>query len=153
MRKTIVLHPIGIIHSPFSELENMPIQSVGAQSAEGKVVVDERYSEGLRDIEGFSHIYLVYHFHRANRTELRVIPYMDTVERGVFATRSPLRPSHVGISVVELLSVSGNVLEANNTPVASSANNTRNVRKRKPGRKPIKCKNLSTKVDFTTGER
>lgn len=117
MGEIFFLEPIGIIHSPFRELENMPVQSVGAQSVEGKVVVDERFSEGLRDLEGFSHIYLVYHFHRANRTELRVIPYMDTVEKGVFATRSPLRPSHIGISIVELLSVSRNVLEVRGVDV------------------------------------
>lgn len=110
MGETLIVEPIGIIHSPFRELENMPVQSVGAQHVEGSVVVYERFSEGLRDLEGFSHIYLVYHFHKANRTKLRVIPYMDTVERGVFATRSPLRPSHVGLSIVELLSVTGSVL-------------------------------------------
>jgi tRNA-Thr(GGU) m(6)t(6)A37 methyltransferase TsaA len=117
MGETLFLEPIGIIHSPFREMENMPVQSVGAQHARGSVVVYERFSEGLTDLEGFSHIYLVYHFHRTRRTELRVIPYMDTVERGVFATRSPLRPSHIGISIVELLSVSGNVLEVRGVDV------------------------------------
>jgi tRNA (adenine37-N6)-methyltransferase len=117
MGETLLLEPIGVIHSPFREMENMPVQSVGAQQVEGSVVVYERFSEGLRDLEGFSHIYLVYHFHRASRTELRVIPYMDTVERGVFATRSPLRPSHIGMSIVELLSVSGNVLEVRGVDV------------------------------------
>ena len=110
MKKTLLVENIGIIHSPFKELENMPIQSVGAQGAEGEVVVDERFAEGLRDLDGFSHIYLIYHFHKATRIELRVVPYMDTERRGVFATRSPLRPAHIGISTVELLTVSGNVL-------------------------------------------
>jgi tRNA-Thr(GGU) m(6)t(6)A37 methyltransferase TsaA len=117
MGETLRLEPIGVIHSPFRELENMPVQSIGAQSAEGSVVVYEKFSEGLRDLEGFSHIYLVYHFHRASRAELRVVPYMDTVERGVFATRSPLRPSHVGLSIVELLSVTGNVLRVRGVDV------------------------------------
>jgi len=110
MKKTMQVENIGIIHSPFKELANMPVQSLGAQSAEGRVVVDERFTEGLRDLDGFSHIYLVYHFHKASRTELQVVPYMDTVTRGVFATRSPLRPAHIGISVVELLNVADNVL-------------------------------------------
>jgi tRNA-Thr(GGU) m(6)t(6)A37 methyltransferase TsaA len=110
MNETITVERIGIIHSPFKELVNMPVQSLGAQSAEGRMVLDERFTEGLRDLDGFSHIYLVYHFHKASRTELQVIPYMDTVKRGVFATRSPLRPAHIGISVVELVNVSGNVL-------------------------------------------
>ncbi len=110
MSETIQVETIGIIHSPFKELEGMPVQSLGAHCAEGRVVVDERFAEGLRDLDGFSHIYLVYHFHKAARTELQVVPYMDTVKRGVFATRSPLRPAHIGISVVELVNVSGNVL-------------------------------------------
>lgn len=110
MSETITTETIGTIHSPFKKLENMPVQSLGSQCAEGRVVVEERFAEGLRDLEGFSHIYLVYHFHKATRTELQVVPYMDTVMRGVFATRSPLRPAHIGISVVELLKVSGNVL-------------------------------------------
>jgi len=111
MNETIPMETIGLIHSPFTKLENMPVQSLGPQSAEGKVVVDERFVEGLRDLDGFSHIYLVYRFHKATRTELQVVPYMDTEKRGVFATRSPLRPAHIGISIVELLSMSGNVLE------------------------------------------
>ncbi len=110
MNETIQVETIGIIHSPFKKLENMPVQSLGSQCAEGTVVVKGEFTDGLRDLGGFSHIYLVYHFHKAARTELQVVPYMDTVKRGVFATRSPLRPAHIGISVVELLKISGNVL-------------------------------------------
>jgi tRNA-Thr(GGU) m(6)t(6)A37 methyltransferase TsaA len=107
---TVSIQPIGIIRSPFKELGNMPIQSVGAQDAEGEVIVEEEFAEGLKDLEGFSHIYLVYHFHRARGIQLQVVPYMDTHKRGVFATRSPLRPAHVGISIVALLGVNGNRL-------------------------------------------
>jgi tRNA (Thr-GGU) A37 N-methylase len=82
MSETITTETIGTIHSPFKKLENMPVQSLGSQCAEGRVVVEERFAEGLRDLEGFSHIYLVYHFHKATRTELQVVPYMDTVMRG-----------------------------------------------------------------------
>lgn len=110
MNETIPVETIGIIHSPFTELKGMPVQSLGAQGTGGTVVVDERFAEGLRDLDGFGHIYLVYRFHKATRTELQVVPYMDAVKRGVFATRSPLRPAHIGISVVELLNASGNVL-------------------------------------------
>jgi tRNA-Thr(GGU) m(6)t(6)A37 methyltransferase TsaA len=110
MKKILHVEAMGIIHSPFKELNNMPVQPIGAQEVEGQVFVDEEYSEGLRDLDGFSYIYLIYHFHKATRTELRVVPYMDTEKRGVFATRSPLRPAHIGISVVELLNMSGNVL-------------------------------------------
>jgi tRNA (adenine37-N6)-methyltransferase len=110
MSETISVETIGIIHSPFKQLEGMPVQSLGPHCAEGSVVVEERFAEGLSDLDGFNHICLIYRFHKAARTELRVIPYMDTERRGVFATRSPLRPAHIGISVVELLNVAGNVL-------------------------------------------
>ena len=101
---------IGVIRSPYKELENMPIQPVASPEAEGEILVDEKYVDGLKDLGGFSHIYVVYYFHKATRTELQVIPYLDTVQRGVFATRSPLRPAHIGLSIVELLAVEGNRL-------------------------------------------
>ncbi|MDB4304266.1 tRNA (N6-threonylcarbamoyladenosine(37)-N6)-methyltransferase TrmO [Desulfosarcina sp.] len=106
----IKIESIGVIHSPFTTIENMPIQSVGAQDAEGTVVLEERYAEGLKDIEGFNYIYLIYYFHKASRGALHVTPFMDTEKRGVFATRSPLRPSHIGFSIVELIGVKENVL-------------------------------------------
>jgi tRNA-Thr(GGU) m(6)t(6)A37 methyltransferase TsaA len=101
------IKPIGIIHSPHYSIENMPIQPQGASAVEGYVIVDEKYIDGLQDIEGFSHIYLLYSFHKAKRIELLVTPFMDTQTRGVFATLSPLRPNHIGISVVELIRVKG----------------------------------------------
>lgn len=110
MSETLALETIGTIHSPFRRLKGMPVQCLGSGCADGRVVVEERLAEGLKDLDGFSHIYLVYQFHEAARTELQVVPYMDTEVRGVFATRSPLRPAHLGISVVELLNVTGNVL-------------------------------------------
>jgi tRNA (adenine37-N6)-methyltransferase len=109
------MHPdikfIGIIHSPFTELQNMPIQPAGAPDTEGEVEVYGDYAEGLRDLDKFSHIYLIYYFHKAPRTELQVVPFMDTEKRGVFSTRSPLRPSHIGMSIVNLISVDGNRLK------------------------------------------
>ena len=104
------IKPIGVIHSPYKQLENMPIQPKGASETEGCVVVNESYLDGLKDLDGFSHIYLVYEFHKATRTELLVTPFMDKQERGVFATRSPLRPNHIGISIVRLVKVEGNRL-------------------------------------------
>lgn len=104
------MHSIGTIRSPFTSLSNMPVQPLGAMDIEGKVVVDSEFEEGLNDLEGFSHIYLLYHFHKAERTELSVVPFLDTQPRGVFATRSPLRPGHIGLSIVELLHREANVL-------------------------------------------
>ncbi len=104
------MHSIGVIRSPFTDLVEMPIQPRAAANTEGEVVVENRYEEGLQDIEGFSHIYLIYSFHRAERIEMKVIPFMDSIPRGVFATRSPLRPNHIGLSLVELIERKGNVL-------------------------------------------
>ncbi|MCB9493845.1 MAG: tRNA (N6-threonylcarbamoyladenosine(37)-N6)-methyltransferase TrmO [Desulfobacteraceae bacterium] len=101
---------IGIIKTPFTQIENMPIQPKGAKDIEGRVIVDEIYKDGLKDLEGFSHIYLIYHFHKADKTKLIVKPFLDTEERGVFSTRSPLRPNHIGISIVQLEKIEGNEL-------------------------------------------
>lgn len=106
----ISLNPIGIIRSPFNELKNMPIQPKGAGDIEGEVIIDEEYLDGLRDLEGFSHIYLIYRFHLASRVELTVTPFLDNEKRGVFSTRSPLRPNHVGMSIVELVRIENNKL-------------------------------------------
>ncbi len=104
------MQPIGTIRSPFKKLQDMPIQPRGAADELGSVELLGKFAEGLHDLEGFSHIYLLYQFHMAQRTELTVIPFMDVVSRGVFATRSPLRPNHIGLSIVELVGVSGNIV-------------------------------------------
>ena len=104
------MKPIGIIHTPHRELENMPIQPKGAAGVRGTVEIFPEYTEGLRDLDGFSHIFLIYPFHKAARTELTVVPFLDKKPRGVFATRSPLRPSHLGLSIVNLVEVDGAVL-------------------------------------------
>lgn len=88
----------------------MPVQPKGAKQTEGIVIIDPVYQTGLQDLEGFSHIYLIYAFHRAERTELVVTPFLDTQPRGVFATRSPLRPNHIGLSIVEIKSIEKNII-------------------------------------------
>jgi len=104
------IEPIGIIHSPYMSIDDMPIQPKGEPAVEGHIVVEDKYIDGLQDLDGFSHIYLLYSFHKAIRTEMLVTPFMDTQTRGVFATRSPLRPNHIGLSVVRLLRVEGNTV-------------------------------------------
>jgi tRNA-Thr(GGU) m(6)t(6)A37 methyltransferase TsaA len=101
---------IGIIRTPFTELQGMPIQPAGAAEVQGEVIINPELKEGLRDLEGFSHIYLIYDLHKVNQARLTVIPFMDTVSHGVFATRSPVRPSHLGLSIVELLKIVDNCL-------------------------------------------
>jgi len=108
--QTYPLKPIGVIHSPFRALENMPIQPKGAAEVMGKVVVDAEFADGLKDLDGFSHIYLLYYLHEAGPTKLEVTPFLDTRPRGVFATRAPVRPNPIGLSVVELVAVAGNEL-------------------------------------------
>jgi tRNA-Thr(GGU) m(6)t(6)A37 methyltransferase TsaA len=102
--------PIGIIRSPFSRREGMPIQPTGARGVAGRVEIDPAYVNGLDDLDGFSHIILLYHFHASEGFELTVVPFMDSVPRGLFATRAPRRPNPIGLSIVRLLRVEGAVL-------------------------------------------
>jgi len=102
--------PIGVIHSPFKEPKGTPIQPAGAKGIEGMVEVFPEYAEGLKDVEGFSHIILIYHFHLSKRSLLKVKPYMDNEARGVFAMRGPSRPNPIGISIVRLVRIEENIL-------------------------------------------
>lgn len=102
--------PIGVIHSPFKEPRGIPIQSVGAQGIDGTVELFPEYTEGLKDVEGFSHLILIYHFHLSKESPLKVKPYMDNKVHGVFAMRGPSRPNSIGISIVRLVRVEGNIL-------------------------------------------
>ncbi len=109
--------PIGVIRTPFSSPEGVPIQPAAARGVVGRVETDPGLAEGLKDLDGFSHVILIYHFHRAKPAKLRVKPYMDSVERGVFATRSPARPNAIGISVLRVLAVERNVLWVENVDI------------------------------------
>jgi tRNA-Thr(GGU) m(6)t(6)A37 methyltransferase TsaA len=102
--------PIGVIHSPFKEPKGTPIQPAGAKGIKGIVEIFPEYAEGLKDIEGFSHIILLYHFHLSKGSTLIAKPYMDNETHGVFAMRGPSRPNSIGISVVCLVKVEANVL-------------------------------------------
>jgi len=104
------LKPIGVIHTPFRQAAGTPLQPSMAQGAEGTVEVFAEYSAGLKDLEGFERIWLIYWFHRAAPAELVVQPYMDSDLHGVFATRAPSRPNPIGMSAVKLLSVEGILL-------------------------------------------
>jgi tRNA-Thr(GGU) m(6)t(6)A37 methyltransferase TsaA len=108
---------IGVIHSPFKNIEGMPIQPSGAANVQGTVEVWPEFTEGLRDLEGFSHIILIYHFHQVQETKLVVIPFMDSESHGVFATRAPKRPNPLGLSVVRLLRIEQNILYIENVDI------------------------------------
>lgn len=113
----IALRPIGTIHSPFTELENMPIQPSGASGIRGTIAIDHDYIAGLKDLDGFSHIILLYHFHKAKASELVVTPFLDPQERGIFSTRAPVRPNPIGLSIVKLIEVTHNLLTIENIDV------------------------------------
>ncbi len=111
-RKQFEFQSIGVIHSPFKEHAGTPIQpGWGDEPGEGEVEIFEEFSEGLADLEGFDRIWLIFALHRASPAKLKLIPYRDTTERGVFATRAPSRPNPLGISCVKLLEVTGSRLK------------------------------------------
>jgi len=113
----ITYKPIGIIHSPFKEVAGMPIQPAGAKGVKGFVEIKPAYAGGLKDLTGFSHIILLYHFHLSKDHSLEVKPFLDDHTHGVFATRSPARPNPIGISVVRLLKIEGRKLRIQNVDV------------------------------------
>lgn len=98
----IIYHPIGWIRSPFQSIEGMPIQPAGARDIHGKVELDMAYVDGLKDLDGFSHIILIYHFHLSSGYSLQLNPFLDSRVRGLFATRAPKRPNPIGVSIVRL---------------------------------------------------
>ena len=106
----ITYQPIGVIHSPFEEPKGTPIQPPGAGGVKGSVEVFPAYVEGLKDLDGFSHIILIYHFHLAKSSSMLMKPFMDDQSHGIFAIRAPSRPNPIGISVVRLVKVKGNIL-------------------------------------------
>lgn len=108
---------IGIIHSSFKNLTGMPIQPAGAEGVTGTVEVFDNYVDGLKDLAGFSHIILLYLFHRSQGYNLQVVPYMDTEPRGLFATRAPKRPNAIGLSVVRLDRIQHSILHIQNVDI------------------------------------
>ena len=115
--RAFVCCPIGVIHTEHTAAEKTPIQPVYAKGSTGVVEVFPEFAAGLRDVDGFSHLYLLYHFHEARTVRLTVKPFMQDVERGVFSTRAPCRPNGIGLSVVELVGREGNSLHVNNVDV------------------------------------
>ena len=109
--------PIGIIHSPFMALEDMPIQPAGAAGVTGTVELFEDFHSGLKDLDGFSHIILLYHFHHSHSYNPHVVLFMDSVPRGLFATRAPKRPNPIGLSIVQLNKIEHGVLQIQNVDI------------------------------------
>ena len=110
MNKKITVQPIGIIHTPYKTTEGMPIQGVFEDRVTGTVELFREYKKGLKDVEGFSHLILVYHFDKAKPEKLVGRPFLEYEEHGIFAIRSPMRPNHIGISIVKIQKVEDNII-------------------------------------------
>ena len=108
--ETITVHAIGYIRSPHSDPERTPIQPVFCEGIEGRAEILPAYEEGLQDIEGFSHLVVLYHLHRTETISLKVKPFLQDQTHGVFATRHPCRPNRIGLSVLRLIRREGNLL-------------------------------------------
>jgi len=111
------INPIGVIHSPYKQIANMPIQPSGARGQIGQIELDPELTEGLADLEGFSHLMVLYHFHQVTKVSLTVTPFLDAAPHGVFATRAPTRPNHIGLSILKLLRIEGNILTVENIDI------------------------------------
>jgi tRNA-Thr(GGU) m(6)t(6)A37 methyltransferase TsaA len=108
MRKKIIIKPIGIIRTPYKEPKGMPIQGKFGKKVEGRIEIFPEYAPGLKGIEGFSHLILLYYFDRVKEDRLIWKPFLEDEPRGIFAIRSPLRPNHIGFSIVKLKNVEKN---------------------------------------------
>lgn len=112
--------PIGTVHSEFKEPIGVPIQAAVAKRHKGRVVVFPEYADGLDDLEGFSHIILLFHCHKSRPEKLKVKPFLDDELRGIFATRSPSHPNPIGLSVVRLTKREGNILHIQDIDIIDS---------------------------------
>ena len=115
--ETVQFKSIGKIFTPFTDREGMPIQPTGAKGVKGTIELEPQYVEGLKDLEGFSHIIVLYHFHLSKSFDLQIIPFSDDKIRGVFSTRAPRRPNPIGFSVVKLNKIVDNILHIENIDV------------------------------------
>jgi len=106
----IKLNPIGVVHSPFKEPSGVPKDSTDGMNYQGTVEIFPQYKDGLKDLDGFSHIIILFYFHKSEYYHLISKPYLDDHPRGVFATRSPHRPNLIGLSVVKLLRIDDNII-------------------------------------------
>jgi len=109
--RQIAHEPIGVIHTPFKQPSDTPIQGIFAPDIKGEVEVFPRYADGLQDVAGFSHLILIYHFHLAGGYVLTARPFLDNRSRGIFSIRHFKRPNNIGLSVVRLDAVRGNTLD------------------------------------------
>jgi tRNA-Thr(GGU) m(6)t(6)A37 methyltransferase TsaA len=106
----IDIKSIGVIHSPYNDLKDIPIQGKLNDKVEGWVELDDKYCDGLYDLEKFSHAILIYYFHKSNRTDIKAKPFLENKIHGIFAIRSPNRPNHIGMTIVKIKRIENNKL-------------------------------------------
>ena len=106
----IVMNPIGIIHSPYKQPKDIPIQGTFKADVEAWIELGEKYESGLKDLDQFSHAILLYYFHRSREERLQSSPFLEDDTHGIFAIRSPHRPNHIGMSIVKIKRIEGNRL-------------------------------------------
>ena len=104
----IIMHPIGIIHSPYKENRDIPIQGTFNDKVEAWLELKDEYVNGLRDLGTFSHAIIIYYFHRSHREEIEGRPFLEQNKHGIFAIRSPHRPNHIGFSVIKIKNIKAN---------------------------------------------
>jgi tRNA-Thr(GGU) m(6)t(6)A37 methyltransferase TsaA len=108
--KIIKMKPIGIIHSPYKAPSDVPIQSIFNENVEGTIELYQPYEKGLKDLEGFSHAYVLFYFHQSNKEHLQASPYLEDNIHGIFSIRSPHRPNHIGLSIIKIKSIENNII-------------------------------------------
>ena len=108
--KKITMSPIGIINSPYEQVRDMPIQGKFKPGVNAWIELKEKYSVGLKDLNGFSHAIIIYYFHKSKKIEIEGKPFLENDRHGIFAIRSPHRPNHIGLSVVKIEKIKDNKL-------------------------------------------
>lgn len=106
----ITLHPIGVIHSPYEESKEIPIQGKFKDDVEAWIELEDEYVKGLKDLDKFSHAILLYYFHKSNKENIEGKPFLEDDIHGIFAIRSPHRPNHIGLSIVRIKHITENKL-------------------------------------------
>jgi len=110
MKKEIKLKHIGIIHTPYKNAKDIPIQGIFKKDVIGQIELFSEYQQGLKDVEGFSYLILIYHFNRAKGEKIIGKPFLEDTKHGIFAIRSPERPNHIGISIVKVKNIENNTI-------------------------------------------
>ena len=106
----IIMHTIGVIHSPYKQTKDMPIQGIFKSDVQGWIELKEKYAAGLKDLDGFSHAIILYYFHKSQKEQIQAEPFLEQQTHGIFAIRSPHRPNHIGLSIVKISKIEQNKL-------------------------------------------